>query len=219
MDMESNTVSAVNQMINSSELSFFGDKNAKKRILIVGNSMTRHGPNAEIGWNRDWGMAASTPENDFVHRLYAKLKEDGQEVFVRVRQCAYWEMNFLTEENILSRYDEERAFDADILVFRLGENVPKANHIYFKDAMRKFVAHICPTGKAVYTTCFWKREIIDNAIMEVAKERGEICVDGCFSVKEENMALGQFEHSGVATHPSDLGMEAIADAFFQLLKK
>jgi hypothetical protein len=50
MDIKDNTVSAVGQMVNSSELSFLGNENAKTRILIVGNSITRHGPLAEIGW-------------------------------------------------------------------------------------------------------------------------------------------------------------------------
>ena len=73
MLIENNTVAAHDQMINSSHVSFFGDPKVTKRILVVGNSITRHGPNAEIGWgNRDWGMAASAPEKDFVHLLYTQ---------------------------------------------------------------------------------------------------------------------------------------------------
>jgi hypothetical protein len=54
--------------------------------------------------------------------------------------------------------------------------------------------------------------------VKVAAERGEICVDGCFSKDEKNMAIGQFEHSGVAHHPSDEGMLKIAQAIFEELK-
>ena len=42
-----NTVPAENQMIKSSEISFLGDPNAPLKILILGNSITRHGP-AEV---------------------------------------------------------------------------------------------------------------------------------------------------------------------------
>ena len=217
MDIKDNTVSAVGQMVNSSELSFLGDENAKMRILVVGNSITRHGPLAEIGWNYDWGMAASAPEKDYVHRLYAKLAENGQDVFMRIRQCSFWEVNFL-KDDILSYYTEERAFDADIVVVRLGENVPEENRSYFKDALKKFINHICPTGKAVFVTCFWQFDIIDKVLQEVAQERGESCLDGFLSKNESNMAIGQFEHSGVAGHPSDKGMEAIAQLIFEELK-
>ena len=74
MDIKDNTVSAVGQMVNSSELSFLGNEKAKTRILVVGNSITRHGPLAEIGWERDWGMAASAPEKDYFHKFQDELK-------------------------------------------------------------------------------------------------------------------------------------------------
>ena len=216
--IKDNTVSAVNQMVNSSELSFLGDEKAKIRILVVGNSITRHGPLAEIGWERDWGMAASAPEKDYVHRLYAKLTENGQDVYMRIRQCSFWERNF-HKEDIFSYYTEERAFDADIVVFRLGENVAEEDKPQFKEALEKFITYICPTGKTVFTTCFWKNDIIDEAIQTVAKARGEICLDGFLAKDESNMAIGQFEHGGVAGHPSDKGMEAIAELIFHALKR
>lgn len=218
ISIKDNTVSAVNQMINSSLVYHLGNPNAKTRILVVGNSITRHGPRAEIGWDGDWGMAASAPEKDYVHRLFALLTNDGQDVFMRVSQCSAWERGF-KEDNILHNYDEDRAFNADILVFRLGENVLLADVPYFSSAMRKFVAHICPNGRVIYTTCFWKNGGIDDAVKSLAQEREEVCVDIAFSVQERNMAIGKFAHSGVAMHPSDEGMEEIAKAIFSKLKK
>ena len=84
--------------------------------------------------------------------------------------------------------------------------------------MRKFVDYIAPRGKVLFTTCFWANPIVDNAIKTIAKERGETCIDCCFSKDEKNMALGQFAHGGVAIHPSDAGMEAMANAIFEQLK-
>ena len=218
MDIKDNTVSGVNQMVNSSELSFLGESNAKLKILVVGNSITRHGPLAEIGWNNDWGMAASAPEKDYVHRLFTMLKEEGQDVYMRIRQAAYWEWNYL-KEDVLLCFEEERNFQADIVIFRLGENVLEQDKPYFKDALRKFIAYICPkTGKTLFTTCFWKNPIVDEAIEEVARARGESCVNCNFSIEEKNMALGQFEHYGVSIHPSDSGMEEIAKAIFNAIK-
>lgn len=218
MDIKDNTVSALNQMMYSSLVYHLGNPNAKMRILVVGNSITRHGPREEIGWSRDWGMAASVPEKDYVHRLFSMLTANSQDIFMRVSQCADWEMN-LQEDGILLNYVEDRNFNADIVIFRLGENVPDCNKPYFERKMQEFIEYICPSGKVLYTTCFWENPIVDQAIQKVAESRGEIYLNGCFSKDEKNMALGQFMHSGVAMHPSDEGMEEIARAIFNGLKK
>jgi hypothetical protein len=132
---------------------------------------------------------------------------------MRIRQCAFWEGNFLSE-NILSRYEEERAFDADIVVFRLGENVPVENKPYFQEALEKFIAYICPSGKTVFTTCFWANEVIDDAIKAVAQKRGESCLNCTFAHDVKMRAFGLFAHGGVAAHPGDYGMETIAKTIF-----
>lgn len=217
VDIKDNTVPAENQMINSSDLRFLGDKNAPLKILVVGNSITIHGPNTEIGWLGDWGMAASSIENDYVHKLFEKLKQDSKDVYMRIRQCAFWERNYIYD-NVLSNYDYERDFNADIVIFRLGENINEKDIPLFKEALEKFINHICPNGKVLFTTCFWERTRLDNDILEFANSRGESCINCCFSKDDKNMALGQFEHSGVAMHPNDNGMEAIAQAIFNGLK-
>jgi hypothetical protein len=211
-----NTVPAENQMIASSVVSFLGEANAPLKILIVGNSITRHGPKTEIGWSGDWGMAASAQDKDYVHRLFAKLKESGKNVHMRIRQASTWECQF-NQPNCLNDFQGERDFNADIVIFRLGENVAKENEPLFQDALRKFIPFICPNGKALFTTCFWKNPVLDEAIKAVANERNELCIDCRFSTDERTMALGQFEHTGVAAHPSDFGMEKIATSIFNAL--
>ena len=58
------------------------------KLLILGNSLTHHSPAPQIGWTGDWGMAASAPENDFAHRLCAKLEAAGKTVDLRIRNVA-----------------------------------------------------------------------------------------------------------------------------------
>ena len=197
---------------------YLGNPNAEKKILLVGNSITWHEPNPAIGWDGDWGMAASAPEKDYAHRLYDLLVESGEDVLLRVSRCKKWELN-MDEPNVLHRFDDERAFDADVVVFRLGENVPLAQAPIFKDALRAFVKHICPRGKVLYTTCFWVNPTLDPIIKEVADERGEKWVNCGFSGDPKMKALGQFAHQGVAAHPNDAGMFAIAQSIFQGLQE
>lgn len=216
IDIKNNTVDASNQMANASTvLSYMGDKNAKLKILVVGNSITRHGPKPEIGWDRDWGMAASAPEKDYVHLLYAKLCEADLSSYMMIRQASGWEIGFLNDD-ILEKFAQERAFDADIVVYRLGENVKKDTKYAFRERLEAFIDYICPRGKVIFTTGFWKNEIVDDAIRDLAAKRGERCVDiQCEG--EAQTAIGLFEHKGVAMHPGDKGMEMIAERIAQAL--
>ena len=218
MNIELNTVSAENQVAFSSDVSLFGSPLAKTKILVLGNSITRHGPCPAIGWELDCGMAASAPEKDYVHRLYAKLQEAGKSVYMRVKHCSDWENGFL-KEDALSKFKEDRAFGADIVVFRLGENVKRDLRPHFLQGLQSLIPYVCPTGTVVYTTCFWKNEQVDNAIRSFALSRNEVCLDGCLSDDESNMALGLFAHEGVAIHPGDKGMEQLASLIFHQLSK
>lgn len=218
--IKENTVSAEGQMDNASLISFLGDENAKTRILVVGNSITRHGPKADIGWERDWGMAASAPERDFVHRLYTKIKESGKDVFMRISQCADWEVN-IADGNYFLIKKADKDFGADVIVFRLGENVSEENKPLFKTEAEKFIAYLKGENvKMIFTTCFWKNEIVDDSIRELAEEYNSPLVElGDLGDDSEMRATGQFEHTGVAAHPSDKGMENIAERIYKVLVK
>ena len=216
IDIKNNTVDASNQMVNvSSIVSYMGKKDAALKILVVGNSITRHGPKPDIGWPRDWGMAASAPEKDYVHLLYAKLCAAGGSPYMMIRQASGWEIGYLSED-ILDKFAEERAFDADIVIYRLGENVKKDMKHAFREKIKAFIEHICPRGRVVFTTCFWKNEIVDDGIRDLAAARGERCVD-IVCTAEDQLALEPFEHKGVAMHPGDKGMEMIAEKIAQAL--
>ena len=208
-----NTVSAKNQVARGEELNHLGNENAPIKILVVGNSITLHAPKPEIGWHDRWGMAASAEEKDYVHVLFSKLKAAGKDVYMRVHQMAYWERNFRTED-VAQLYADDRDFDPDILVFRLGENVPDALVPYFKEAMEKLISVICPHGKVVYTTTFFKNHPLDAAIRQTAGERGENFAEIGWETRDW-MAIGKFEHDGVQIHPGDEGMQVIADRIFE----
>lgn len=212
-----NDVPAENQMKNSSVVSFLGESDAPVKILILGNSITRHGPKADIGWLHDWGMAASAPEKDYVHRLFAMLEESGKKAFVRVRQAASWERNF-TSPDCLNEFKEEKDFAPNVILFRLGENVLEKDFPLFKDAILSFVKFLRPEGcKVIFTNCFWPREGRDNALKAASEELGAPILDIAYT-SDDMMALGKFEHHGVSLHPSDEGMEMIAKVLFDHLK-
>ena len=204
-----NTVPAENQMIKSSEISFLGDPNAPLKILVLGNSITRHGPAEAIGWYGDWGMAASAPEKDYVHRLHKMLTENGMDSYMMVRQASYWERNFKDSECLL-KYAEEKAFGANIVIFRLCENVCKEDFADLKEATKAFVSYVAPEGATVViTSSFWKNPKLDSALKDASEDLGGIFVNIGYT-DDSMMAIGKFEHHGVSIHPGDEGMEMIA---------
>lgn len=211
-----NTVPADNQSKHADVIRFLGKEDAPHKILVLGNSITRHGPSAEIDWHFDWGMAASAPERDYVHRLYAMLTEYGKEPFMMIRQASHWERNFQNPA-CLAEYERERAFGADIVVFRLGENVGKKDFPALKDAALTLVDYVAPVGAfVIFTTGFWKNAERDEALRCAAETRGSPCVDiAC--TNDDMMALGLFTHPGVSIHPGDKGMEMIARKLFETM--
>ena len=216
-DISENTVSSKDQLPRSSSAFYIGNADAKLRLLIVGNSITRHAPSPGLGWFGDWGMAASSVETDYVHRLADMLEKAGLDVLVKVHQLATWERTH-AEPNALESVMEDNEFNADAVVFRLGENVKVFDG--WRENLEAFINTICPNGKVVFTTTVWDSAVINGPIRDLAKSRGEHCIDITeVGKREELMAIGQFEHRGVAMHPSDKGMQYIADSVFDKVRE
>ena len=75
------------------------------------------------------------------------------------------------------------------------------------------------SAKVIVTTGFWKHPG-DETLREYAREKGFPTVElGDLGELDEMKAIGLFEHRGVANHPGDKGMEAIADRIFEEIKK
>lgn len=216
-----NDVPAVGQTRNSKAVYYLGNPRAKKRLLILGNSITRHGPLDIIGWYGDFGMAASKAENDYVHRLAAKLFEH-EDIFIMVRHLSDWERNY-SDKELTASLEEERAFGADEIIFNLGENVLPLNDEEkpkFKHALYDLFAQINPEGAKIYfATCFWKNESVDEIIRAVAGElKMPVTELSDLGADERYMAVGLFEHNGVTHHPGDLGMACIADRLYREMR-
>ena len=83
------------------------------------------------------------------------------------------------------------------------------------------MSYLNGSGKAeiIITTGFWKH-IADGAIRGYAHKNGYPLVELNDLGEDEKMkAIGLFEHEGVANHPGDMGMAAIAEKILNALKE
>jgi len=217
--IRANTVPAAEQLAPSRMITY--DRPAAgRRIMFVGNSITRHSPKPDIGWVHDWGMAASDISRDYVHLLIRRIRELEPNAEFCIAQMADWERQYWQGMSILEQYREAAAFNPDVIIMRVVENVPRdrLDEHPFAPCYEELLGFLNPTGRAriIITTSFWPAGGVDEAIRLVARRSGHPLVElGDLGVQDEMKAIGLFEHAGVAAHPGDAGMAAIADAIWQ----
>lgn len=220
--LEKNTVDSRNQLKESKVVRFYDLEANGLKVMFVGNSITLHGVLSSIGWHGEWGMAASSKDNDYVHILMNKVKEKNPDASFCICQVAGWESDYKNGEEKLPLYESARDFNADIIITRFVENCAGKDFEpnVFKGEMAKLLNYLNPDNKAkfVMTTGFWHHPG-DEAIIEYANENNlPIAILGDLGDDDKMMAKGLFEHSGVAMHPGDLGMKAIADRIFEKMQ-
>jgi lysophospholipase L1-like esterase len=197
------------------------------RILFLGNSITRHGPAAEIGWSGDWGMAASARENDYVHVLVRAIAgTTGSQPEFLAENIADFERQWDSCEP-RDRLRAGLAFHADIVVVAIGENVPALADEESREGFGKSLSRLLGVlkesghpGLFVRST-FWPDPVKDAVMRQAAAAVGGAFVDiSGLSRDESNYARSErtHAHDGVAAHPGDRGMQAIADLLLQAIE-
>lgn len=198
------------------------------KVLFLGNSITLHGPAPNIDWTGNWGMAASTREKDFVHLLLDRItKAAGGKPAVMVKNIADFERR-QNDFNLSDSLKDELAFEADLIVLAIGENAssPKTDDAKAKysAAFAKLLAELKKRGHPtlLVRSCFWADPAKDQIMKKACEDAGGVFVDNSkFGGDESNYARSErkIEHAGVAGHPGDKGMQAIADALWSAIQK
>ena len=220
-DFQENPVPALGQ--NARNQTAFDAAKKGPRVLFVGNSITRHGPRPEIGWTNDWGMAASARDRDYVHLLQKKIAAVQPEAQCCLLQVAgsFERAFFKPDWSCEKSYAWARAFKPDVIVLFFGANVPGAYDAgklepaparTFGAALEAFLDYVDPEKRAfvLMSQGFYIRPKLDAEKAAVAQKRG------CAFVNLEDIRTRADAH-GRYNHPGDLGMQLIADRFWETL--
>ncbi len=216
---QENVISSVNQ--NEKDEYIYHADGSKIRVLFVGNSITLHGKLPEKNWNNDCGMAASCPENDYVHLVVSKIKEKyDPNVTFGILQVANYERRFMevTPNELYGEVLPER-LHADVVIMFFGANVPKDYHTIenppktFGQAYEDLRNYLDLDGKNTFyhSMGFYIREGFDDTKREIAEKYGDTYID-IEDIRQRDDTHGRFNH------PGDIGMAAIADRFFETIE-
>jgi hypothetical protein len=199
---------------------------AQTKVLFLGNSMTKHGPKKDIDWSGNWGMAASAETNDYVHLVTKALTEKaGKAPEVMVKNISAFERAYAGYD-VAAKLKDEIDYHADFIVLAIGENVPGSKR---PEDMAKLQASVTTLLRALkgerkptilVRSCFWANAAKDEALQQACAAVGGIYVNiSSLSKDESNYARSErpYKNAGVANHPGDKGMAAIASALVKAL--
>lgn len=194
-------------------------------ILHLGNSIAKH-PLTSYWWG-SWGMAASELSKDYVHRFLTKMQALKPAATTSVLNIAGWEVAPSTwDKTQLDSYLSGK----DLIIIRLGENA--TYNVNYKSEYSSLITYIKsknPTAKIIIGGVFWVDASKDTAMSQVAAENNitfvkishlDIPANRSFmgaQVKGDDNQWHTVNNTGVAAHPGDLGMDAIASEMFNAL--
>jgi hypothetical protein len=201
------------------------------KILVLGNSIARHGKAEEIGWTaHDGGMAATTEDKDYVHLLFKKMEAllPNRKICLREASLVKFEREFPSFD--FTTIDYLVGFKPDLVIFQLGENAsfneentPLLFQQKYVDLINCFKKDRNPL--ILCTTPFFPN-LKKNEIMEqVALTTNSYLVDLShlrlmdaqnYAVDELNYAGDKsgWKVAGIGLHPGDYGMKSIAQQMY-----
>lgn len=168
-------------------------------------------------------MAASSAERDYVHLTMEGIRALRPGAAFRILQLASWERGLERAMEALEPFEEIARWGADLIVVRIGENIPAegATAEALAPAFLQMIDFFnpCNRSQVVISDMFWPHSAKDGAVRTVAQLRGYPLVSlGDLGMRDDMKALGLFAHAGVAAHPGDLGMQAIAGALLAAIR-
>lgn len=193
-------------------------------FLAIGNSITKH----EIGssWWNEVGMAATDEEHDYYHLVLNGLESKEKNVTSYVYNFATWETQSKDRDETFMLIDSYIDDEIDLVTIQLGENA--SDLTTFKEdyiSLINYIKENAPKAQLIIVGDFWEngnRDSIKEAVAsecdvtyvslaEIKNNTDYQCGIGAIVYDSEGNEH-TVEHEGVAAHPSNKGMEYIANA-------
>ncbi len=191
-----------------------------RKVQVIGNSIMKHAPNQALGWNGNYGMAASGEAKDYAHLTFGKIRD----AVVAAGQPAP-ELSLVRVENEAKMGGWEKLVDAgaDLIIVQISDNYNgKKDFENFQKPYEQMIRDLSANGREPVVVCVtnWGGGPLNEMIRAAARNCGVRSVDLAPLQKDPANSAGsegRFTHRGVNWHPGDRGMQAISDAIWQVL--
>lgn len=183
----------------------------RPRLLVIGNSLALHGAWPALGWDGNWGMAASSEQNDFSHILAGLMGAD-----LEVRSIAPLEREAGSLPTWLPNAQANAGRTADVLVIKAGDNV--VDPVAFESALGVYIDTVRGPARLVCVGTWYPKAFdVDAVIARVCTARGGrfVRIVDLFGDQRMHASSERVFASGVVgSHPGDAGMRAIAERVY-----
>ncbi|MCC6454453.1 MAG: SGNH/GDSL hydrolase family protein [Caldilineaceae bacterium] len=173
-----------------------------QRILFVGNSITRSYPlESHTGW---WGMAATQPDHDYVHRVQLTLAATtgvAPEIYVVGCTIPWCDLDLLADALL--------AFQPGVIVVQIGDNGGKVTEEEYIARMQGILDTAAPTRTIL--TGVWYHKHLEERNEAIAAQNGIEFVPVFDLNRGGNYQFPSCAPAdAICTHPGDAGHAAIA---------
>jgi hypothetical protein len=185
-----------------------------KELLIVGDGLTKNAPMPELGWNSNWGMAATSDDNDYAHLLFTIVKHACPGARLTLENIMY--------EDTMTGWTHLVPNTADVIIIQLGDNYQGGvSSEEYQAAYRQMIEEL-RGGLPKMVICIgpWSNEKIEPFIEKAAKAEGaEFISLRSIARDQANHASADGVYPKLANRPGDRGMKLIADTVWTALSK
>ena len=186
------------------------------KVLILGNSITYAPQDPSIGWLNNWGMAATTAGNDYVHQLVGRFQKANANCTLQVANISAFETNY-NDFDLDAELKIYRDGKPDLLIIRIGENVqPTFDAAAFAGRYQALIAYMKtgnPSLRVLSVGSFFSQRDYVNTIMNKYTSYISLEVIG----SDPTNIASDFPGATLAVreHPNDKGMLAISDMIWK----
>jgi hypothetical protein len=198
------------------------------KTLILGNSIAIIPTPDNIIWWGTWGVAASIAENDFAHQLENLIQANNPDCIVTPENIAAWEAAHIIYDK--TNFDGYFVNNPDLVIIKIGENV--TDETDFDISIQELIDYVkeqVPDARIIICGTFWGDFSMETFLQDAATANGLTYVSlSALNIPANCSSIGAtvygddgnphlVNNAGVAAHPNDTGMAAIATEIFNAL--